>query len=975
MIHGTVRRQEISSQEYIVDGTTLREYVGTSPAVHIPEGITAIASGAFRDRKQQIEEVIVPEGVRELRPHTFARCRSLHKVVLPSSLQSIGPGAFQDCENLPSIEIPPQVKRLRSNTFDGCQALWNIKLPDAMMEIEDGSFRNCRSLRSIHLPEKLVSIGTTAAAGGVFAGSGLEALRIPDGVEVIGSCAFQNCRSLRRAELPPRLRQIGAGAFSGCRHLAGVRIPATVSSIGSAAFSGCSHPEEIALPPELEKMRQHAGLGFSGVFHGCRVENGIMTGCDPHLSRVCIPAGVTTIGAGAFNGLADDLALHPRRVEVMLPQALRVFERSRLQDGDLLQFVFPPEFLRQTQPLPMPFTQTLIDRGHLPVSLLDAAHLFLFQETELSQYAARLLSSRSEQGCRAMYRVLQRRRSTRALLRAARFAERHSGVVSTEVLEALYRLALAGGSGAAALQLSQAAEGAAGAERFCREQYDAEQVDSILREAGLNPDSSVLGKVRLRNGTPASAHLVKCMLKPYLARDPRLVRVRDPQYSRQRIDPESQQLEKAVDRESLQAVLDDLFPEDQLYANPQWFPAYCRFAGSLQISAYDRHIRELFADNELLRRHACTALTLSDTREAACRSAEYACGGRFGTLFGYWCHIRGRGMPVVDGAMRVHLDSDGTRTFAFPERTLQVRLGDELSLQVWDRERNIMLGGPDTWGIGMAADALSADIDEMKSRLAAFLKTERSVLLQLYISGRDLTLPSWKRLYLQDPVRRREAAGLVWTQGPGRSFRVAEGKLHRWDGMEYVPTAGSGVRLAHLLEMTDAERQAWREIPAGETAVNQLGERLRAGRVAADHYNGLTITAADKESFERIFGSQDSDWQRLSAGGHGSFAISCRPVPPANGQEAALRLGSFCLHRCDRAANLALNVLDDMIIRGRIREDDPQAVALIEEAGCSGREIRGYLDLAIETGALKLSAALLSLGSRELPEAGSLYLS
>lgn len=951
-----------------MDGTTLTEYVGTAARVCIPEGVSAIGPGAFRDRKQQIEEVILPESLREIQPRTFASCRGLRRVHMPAGLRSIGAGAFQDCEALAEIEVPAGVRRLRRNTFSGCRSLSYVKLSEGLQTLEDGAFRNCTALRGIRLPDSLREVGSTAAGammeGGVFAGSGIRELRLPPRVEVIGSGAFSGCTSLRSAFLPSGLRQIGSSAFSGCSRLRALRIPASVTSIGAGAFCGLRHPEEIVLPRILEKLRTNAGLGYAGEFGGCRVENGVMTACRADLSEVRIPAGVTTIRAGAFNRLADDMTLEPRRVAVTLPEALEVFERSRLGPGELIEFVFPPHYLQQTHQLPMPFTRDLIAGGHLEVSLDDAASLFLFQDRELSQYAAGLLSRSPVQAARAIFGILRRRRTSRALLRMAAFAEQHAAALPETVLEALYKLAQAAGSGAAALRLICLQEGAAGAERFCRECHSVKEADEAVRAAGLDPGSPCFSAVRLRSGGPASAHLVKCLLMPYLSREVR-PQTKDPETSRQSIDSESKQLEQAVDLASLQGVMDDLFPPQELYANPRWFSAYCRFAGSTQIGIYDRRIRELYENDELLRRYACTALTLNDTREAQCRAAEYSCGGRFGTLLGYWSFIRGRSEPpLVDGAMRVHLDPDGVRRYTLSGRNLEIRLEDDLMLRIWDPETGTVSADPRRLGLrGRDAETLQADLDEMNSHLSAFAQAEREALRQLYITGGALTAAAWKRLYQQDPVRRRVAGGLIWTQGRGRSFRAGTDGLRGWNGSSVVLDDGARVRLAHLLEMDEREAEAWRAAPEEETVLDQTGERLRAGLVPADYYNGLSITAADKQRFEQFFGCESGSWQRLTVSDRcDAFVISCRPAAgegAPSGEDAELRLGSFCLVGTERAANIALNLLDDMTIRERIRQDDPAAVSLIENAGCSPRQVGRYLDFAMQMSARHLTAALL----------------
>lgn len=122
-------------------------------------------------------------------------------------------------------------------------------------DVLDDALAYCSHLRSIVLPERLKRIGNNALHGC----SQLEDVIMPPGVRALGSRAFSGCYRLEYITLPDGLQAIGDECFEGCEHLRSVTIPRTVTEIGERAFSG------------------------TGV------------------QRVLLPAGLLTLGAGAFD--------------------------------------------------------------------------------------------------------------------------------------------------------------------------------------------------------------------------------------------------------------------------------------------------------------------------------------------------------------------------------------------------------------------------------------------------------------------------------------------------------------------------------------------------------------------------------------------------------------------------------------------------------------------------------------------------
>ena len=91
--------------------------------------------------RDQIEKVVIEEGVVNLSTYALHGMTSLTAVTLPSTLEEIGEGSFESCT-----------------------ALTYICIPDSVKTIGHYAFRYCEGLRSIHIPASVTSVGVRAFA-------------------------------------------------------------------------------------------------------------------------------------------------------------------------------------------------------------------------------------------------------------------------------------------------------------------------------------------------------------------------------------------------------------------------------------------------------------------------------------------------------------------------------------------------------------------------------------------------------------------------------------------------------------------------------------------------------------------------------------------------------------------------------------------------------------------------------------------
>ena len=261
--------------------------------------------------KDQIVEVIIPEGVTKIGSYAFYgstyyatdwRFTALKKVTLPASLESIGSYAFYGCVNLETPALPAKLGSVGSYAFAECAALTKLTVPQNLNSIGQGAFADCPQLLLSVLKD---SYGRTYAlqnglrhatqenpdaivAGSGFADSNskLYWLFYEDGRLVFEGAGaikdysvnshhtsapwYKYSDQITSITIPDTVTGIGAYAFYGSIYygqdsrfvkVSGIDIPDSVTSIGSSAFQNCTGLTSLTLSPYVGKIGSNAFAG------------------------------------------------------------------------------------------------------------------------------------------------------------------------------------------------------------------------------------------------------------------------------------------------------------------------------------------------------------------------------------------------------------------------------------------------------------------------------------------------------------------------------------------------------------------------------------------------------------------------------------------------------------------------------------------------------------------------------------------
>ena len=167
-------------------------------AIHIPDSVTTIKSGAFKNCSK-LAECNYPIGWTSAgTDDTFITNTEIFKGTL-----------------LKTLEIPEGIKMIPGCAFYGCDNFEYFDLPESLTQIQSNTFSGCTGLSEMVIPAKVETIDYRAFYGC----SGLTSVTLNDGLKTIGSSAFYGCTKLGKTYVPSSVTSIGSDAFGNCPNL------------------------------------------------------------------------------------------------------------------------------------------------------------------------------------------------------------------------------------------------------------------------------------------------------------------------------------------------------------------------------------------------------------------------------------------------------------------------------------------------------------------------------------------------------------------------------------------------------------------------------------------------------------------------------------------------------------------------------------------------------------------------------------
>lgn len=229
-----------------------RPFDGSFPAGR-PDG--TIPGTIFTDGQNLSGEVTIPEGITAIAGGAFYENESVTAVHLPKSLAAIGARAFGGCIRLKEIHLPPGITTIEERTFSRCQSLEIITAGGCLERISAGAFYGCTALAGLTLISPAIrEIGEDAFTGTAFLDQHKET-SVP---VILGHTVIAGPQSTGLLHIPEGIRHIAPFAFAGNEAITGCSLPQSLETVGKGAFYGCLNLETVSCAGEIKKIEAHA---------------------------------------------------------------------------------------------------------------------------------------------------------------------------------------------------------------------------------------------------------------------------------------------------------------------------------------------------------------------------------------------------------------------------------------------------------------------------------------------------------------------------------------------------------------------------------------------------------------------------------------------------------------------------------------------------------------------------------------------
>ena len=311
--------------------------------INLPKNLYSIGEFAFFET--MLEEVTIPENVKEIYGNSFASCHNLKNIFVSSNnslltdidgvvytkdystifeypagkettsyiidkrVKEVGEYAFYGSYNLTSLTLPSKLSTINKYGFSNVINVNTYELPISLESIEEYAFSNNTSLEYINIPDNVTKIGKFAffedyncysihfndsskidrLSYGAFAYSGISMFGVPSNVSTISQDVFTNCPSLGYIYFysNSKLESVSAYLFKGCNNLNTITFNdgSKLETIEAHAFEGMKNLISISFgDAKIKTIGNYA-------FRYCS-----------NLTDITIPNTVNYIGRFAFYG-------------------------------------------------------------------------------------------------------------------------------------------------------------------------------------------------------------------------------------------------------------------------------------------------------------------------------------------------------------------------------------------------------------------------------------------------------------------------------------------------------------------------------------------------------------------------------------------------------------------------------------------------------------------------------------------------
>lgn len=295
--------------------------------VEIPGSIKNLA-GHLGYQNENIQTVIVGEGVETIGESCFSFVKNLKTVKVSRSVISVGDTAFKytpwyeaqdDLIIIGSVltemkqdhavlNVPQGIKTVGRLVAVFKSALRKVVLPESVTTLCESAFsgRGNENIKEFIFTDSLTNIGLHSFGFNKWTEN------FGDNPVIINNQLYQFKVSGSQVVIPDGVTKICDEVFKANKDIMSVVFPKTLKSIGEQAFGECQNLTSISLPEGVERLEK-------ACFYGCK-----------KLSSVSLPDSLTVIGRSAFNSC-------PALTEITLGDSVEVIGEKAFVDCRMLR--------------------------------------------------------------------------------------------------------------------------------------------------------------------------------------------------------------------------------------------------------------------------------------------------------------------------------------------------------------------------------------------------------------------------------------------------------------------------------------------------------------------------------------------------------------------------------------------------------------------------------------------------------------
>ena len=432
-------------------------------------------------------------------------------------------------------------------------------------------------------------------------------------------------------------------------------------------------------------------------------------------------------------------------------------------------------------------------------------------------------------------------------------------------------------------------------------------------------------------------------------------------YAKPGLRPEAEDIVKMLDPGSLQNALntlatENLVPGQKTRRKNLSYPI-CRYADETTMAELTKRALK-WRMHEHVRYAFLNAALYNNTRSAMLYAERVGILDKYANM---------RGMKEDDLRDKylsdVGLDEHSGKSYDLGNQIVTARLQNDLSflfeLSNGKTAKSLPKKGADEEKFAAA----KADYDEMRKAVKKILKSRGSVLFKDFLSGRERSGSAWRESYLNNPLLRKAASLVVWSQGK-KTFTLSDDNPVDSTGSLYTIT-DDAVRVAHPMEMAKEDVDAWQK------HFSSCGLKQPFAQVWEPVIDQETITTSRYKNcmipYYRFVGQEKHGIQIQDYAFHNHIDITMAgcivDVERIDWRDHDIRMEDrfevtrFGFKKYTRRVNHIVAYLDRVTVWDRIRKDDVEVMNLMP--GFTLAQIMEFIKIAQEANAVNVLTLLL----------------